>query len=72
MTPGSRAHQVVTSSEDLSRKWNGAIEWLQHELDRRAPIAGSYGYVRIHTFFLFSIIRLWIELNNVNIMLLLN
>ncbi|CAG7834571.1 unnamed protein product [Allacma fusca] len=44
MTPGSRAHQIVTSSADLLRKWNLAVEWLQHELDRRAPVAGSYGY----------------------------
>ena len=44
MAPGSRAQQIVTSSPELQRKWNLAVDWLQHELDRRAPVAGSYGY----------------------------
>jgi len=42
MEPQSFAHQIVTQSPDLQKKWNAAVEWLQHELDRRAPTVSSY------------------------------
>jgi hypothetical protein len=42
MEPLSIAHQIVTQSPELLKKWNGAVEWLQHELDRRAPAVSSY------------------------------
>lgn len=40
----SMAHKILQSSPDLTRKWNAAIEWLHHELDRRGPTGSSYGY----------------------------
>lgn len=41
---GNVAHKVIQSSPELSRKWNLAIDWLNHELDRRAPGGSSYAY----------------------------
>jgi hypothetical protein len=45
MEPNGMAHRVITATPDLMRKWSAAVDWLQHELERRAPTAGSsYGY----------------------------
>lgn len=44
MERGSVGHKVLQSSTELSRKWNQAIDWLHHELDRRGTGASSYGY----------------------------
>lgn len=45
MEPNSVHHRVITQDPDLLKKWNAAVEWLQHELDRRAPASGpAYGY----------------------------
>jgi hypothetical protein len=44
MERGGLGHKVLSSSPELSRKWNLAIDWLHHELDRRGPGASSYGY----------------------------
>lgn len=45
MEPNSIAHNVLVSVPELMAKWFSAVEWLQHELERRAPISTSaYGY----------------------------
>lgn len=43
--PNSLEHQIITQVPELQQKWNVAVEWLQRELDRRAPPAcATYGY----------------------------
>jgi ubiquitin carboxyl-terminal hydrolase 9/24 len=41
---GSLGFKVLSSHAELSRKWNSAIDWLNHELDRRGPGGSTYGY----------------------------
>ena len=45
MEPHSIAHTVLLNVPELMAKWFSAVEWLQHELERRVPIGTSaYGY----------------------------
>lgn len=45
MEPNSIGHNVLVNVPDLMAKWFAAVEWLQHELERRAPACSSaYGY----------------------------
>jgi len=45
MDPNTPAHQIITQTPELQQKWNVAVEWLERELDRRAPPScTAYGY----------------------------
>ena len=45
LQPNTEDHKVLTQDLDLLKKWNVAVDWLQHELERRAPTGGSsYDY----------------------------
>jgi len=42
LEPNSAAHQIITQTPDLLNKWNASVDWLQCELDRRAPTVAAY------------------------------
>lgn len=45
MEPNSIGHNVLLNVPELMAKWYAAVNWLQHELERRAPTCTSaYGY----------------------------
>lgn len=41
---GGVGHKILQSTPELARKWNSAVEWLRHELERRGPGSSSYSY----------------------------